>query len=268
VRALAVLLLLAPGCRNPFGEPPERAEIERLVAETRTKMDELERHRKTELPKALATLVPRPDLGRCPIEVADPIGGPAQNEAVPGLAPEHVQFLRDNAIDRMKQRFAVRAPEEVAGAPSPFIDATRSELDLIANVIDPRAGFTASLDWPAELEKARRLAAKESWDYDIVVVAEEREPPKLLAPKPGDRSFSFVEGKLRGRAYLYSYAEGKVLCAASVEATSSDDVRASIPLLDPSRPADATMATKLAEDLEANAMSAAARGMVLAGPKL
>jgi len=55
------------------------------------------------------------------------------------------------------------------------------------------------------------------WGHDVAIVANEYIAPELAGP-------NFVPGRLRGRAFVWSYAEDAIVCAAEIDATNADTI--------------------------------------------
>ena len=90
---------------------------------------------------------------------------------------------------------------------------------------------------------ARSLMSSARYGHEIVVVAKTARAPRLTSGS------SYEPGVVEGRAYLWSFAEGRVLCAADVKASSSPEVDFTY-LGTPDAKAEAGRTSRLATTLE------------------
>jgi hypothetical protein len=230
---LACIVLLS--CDN---RRAKRAEINRLVTQIRSDLARNEKDRTPAIAAALETLAPRPDLGKCSVALE--------------------QTVRDERANRF---VVIRAGAPLG--PSSVLERARKETDQVVTNISFAERKGVELDW--DLDSARKIAAQLASGYEVVLVQDERVDAALSrASTKGEPKFT--PGRLRGRAFLYSYATGRVACAASVDATSSREVDVRFSLGQPGGPG-LDMAIGLSQDLTANAMAVAEANMVAAGPK-
>jgi len=82
-------------------------------------------------------------------------------------------------------------------------DARRAEGHLAAGRFEEATLYARALDRP------------ERFGYDVVLVANANKPARALV------GTTFEPGEIEGRAYLYDFASGKVVCRADVHAQSS-----------------------------------------------
>lgn len=163
-----------------------------LKAELETELEKKDQARRAGLVKARAGLSPDPNLGKCPVTIDLPI---------PGRAPQKFN------IERMKRQTRALArvgldfvkPDALSTSPSPLVEATRSRLRI--------GPYTRLADFEKNVAEVR---ADAWWDHDLVVVEEER------ADAERGEEGSFSGGYFIGTAYLWSYAEEKVICAARI----------------------------------------------------
>lgn len=139
----------------------------------------------------LSGMVPRDDLGACPFALTAPQGLAAGRGGTPMVV-------------------VTRADAEHADVPSQAIaavlaDVARAEAHLAAGRYEEAALYAEALAHPGRLL------------LDVAVVAETKRPVATSAS-------SFVPGSVEGRAYLYDFAEDRVVCAADVSASSSPSI--------------------------------------------
>ena len=127
-----------------------------------------------------------------------------------------VQFARDEAVKGMTtaRRFpllVVRESELADALPSQVVadvlaDATRAEKHIAAGHFEEATLYARALD------RADRFGV------EVVLVTKESQEAHVLS------TGAFSPGLLRGRAYLYEFASGRVVCAADVEAKTSKSI--------------------------------------------
>jgi hypothetical protein len=146
----------------------------------------------------------RTDLGPCPIRV--PVRGPRSQWQSPSDHP--FRFLKVNA-------------GELGGAESPSVSSTRIGIHFVEESLGKshRREDYGKL----ALEQAKNLSVR-YWTWDITLVVDEQRAPKGSPGGIGSPAGAFVEGLVRGRAFLWDYRRHEVLCAADVSATNSDEV--------------------------------------------
>ena len=98
------------------------------------------------------------------------------------------------------------------------------------------------------LEFYRAYLARFDWELDIV--AEENR-------RPEHNGTAFVGGRVKGRAYLYDYKKGAVVCASDVDATNSSS---QILEIDP-RDKNVRGHQSLEDDLDGRAFEQAVNGL-------
>lgn len=97
------------------------------------------------------------------------------------------------------------------GLPSRIVDdvladARRAEIHVDAGRFEDAAAY------------GRALSSPNRFGRELVVVARETKAPQVRSMT------SYVPGEVTGRAYLWDFEEGRVLCAADVHATSSQEI--------------------------------------------
>jgi hypothetical protein len=133
-------------------------------------------------------LAPRPDLGVCPIALPPASSLVRGRPAFPLLTIERAELT------------GTLPSQAVAGV---LTDVRRAEAHLAAGRVEEAKLYALALDRP------------ERFGYDVVLVARAAKRPRAL---PGNQ---YEPGEIQGRAYIYEFASGRVVCAADVEARSS-----------------------------------------------
>jgi hypothetical protein len=136
-------------------------------------------------------LAPRPDLGACPIALPAASSLVRGRTAFPLLTVERAQLTRalpSQAVARV------------------LTDVRRAEAHLAAGRAEEAKLYALALDRP------------ERFGYEVVLVARTAKPPRALARN------QYEPGEIQGRAYIYEFTSGRVVCAGDVEARSSREV--------------------------------------------
>lgn len=205
----AVVLVLAGGglakVASSKEPPPRRAGNETAradgartaIAGARTRAAAAQSRFETGVREAIAQgTVPRPDLGACPISLrsftlhgtASSLAGSARRGEFPLLVLERSELGETLPSQRVAEVLA---------------DVRRAESHLAAGRYEEAAIYGRALDRP------------ERFGWDVVLVAR-------ASKKPFARSGSEYEpGEIEGRAYVFDFASGRVICAGDVHATSS-----------------------------------------------
>lgn len=132
--------------------------------------------------------VPRPDLGACPVAL------PATSSLVSGRASFPLL-----TVDRADLGGSLPS-QAVAGV---LADVRRAEAHLAAGRFEEAKLYARALDRP------------ERFGYDVVLVASATKQPRALSGR------EYEPGEIAGRAYVYDFASGRVVCAGDIEAKSS-----------------------------------------------
>jgi hypothetical protein len=136
-------------------------------------------------------VVARADLGACPITLTATTSRVSGRPAFPLLT-----------IDRAS--LAEPLPSQaVAGV---LADVHRAEGHLAAGRFEEAKLYARALDRP------------ERFGYEVVLVARSAKEPRALS------GHAYEPGEIEGRAYLYDFASGRVVCAGDVNARSSKEV--------------------------------------------
>lgn len=184
-----------------------------------------------------ADVVPRSDLGACPIRLPEASSAVRGRSAFPLLTIERAE---------LKDTLPSQAIAEV------LADVRRAERHLAAGRYEEATLYARALERPERL------------GFDVVLVAKSAARPRAVSGS------EYVPGEIAGRAYLYDFASGRVVCAADVEAKSSkavgyvfSDHADAPPALGPL----ASMGDAISEDLRRETERAIARAMRFrAGP--
>lgn len=138
-------------------------------------------------------VVARPDLGACPITL------PAASSLV--LGRTSFPLL---TVDRAEVGGAGTLPSQAVAAV--LADVRLAESHLAAGRFEEAALYGRALD------RAERFG------YDVVLVAQADKKPRALSGS------AYEPGDIAGRAFVYDFASGKVVCAGDVHAKSSRSI--------------------------------------------
>jgi hypothetical protein len=221
-RTLAALAIVA-GCSKTGagGGATELARDKEIVASAKQADAAMDAIRRDALVKAKGTVVPRPDLGACPVRWEPHLapktsfdGDAATNTAywnvprwdpsdasIAGLFPMHME---DEMVSI--ERLGIAFADEVAQKPGPR--HFRIESDAYSLPLGPRTRDTLTKVVDATYEPD---------DYELVIDDE-------IAARPAADG-SFVPGVLAGRFYVFDHPKRAVVCAADVVVRSSADIR-------------------------------------------
>jgi len=216
------------------------------LTSARAVADEADGKRTAALVEAVGHLVPRPDLGPCPIAIPV-VGSEAMfGDQEPDNAPVGWRSIRANQM-MVVDKAAVASPPSVRRKHiAQMLDFEQSSLNA------PRPGDN---DVVADVIRwSRYYADPSNTPWELVVIAERRIDAKLV-----DRD-KFRSGLILGTAFVYSYVEERVACAGSVLAENSDMVTAHGVKTTDGKDFD------LVFDLDNEAFRSAARAMYVAGP--
>lgn len=147
----------------------------------------------------------------------------------------------EKMVQKIEREMAVKGPRRDQ------FERQSSMLDRIADEGKVPGGFK---DAAEILALAKEIGSDKYWAWELVVVAAEQRPP-LFNPD------GFVAGEIRGRALLWSFQDGRVVCAANVAATNQTEMKLSI---DP-KVKDLRQHQVLNDDLKNQAYRAAIEGL-------
>ncbi|MFO0596405.1 MAG: hypothetical protein U0228_13900 [Myxococcaceae bacterium] len=202
MRTVTALLFccLSLGCeRGPSKE--ELAKSDALATAAKAKLDERVAHRTAALTKAYAELVPRADLGPCPVKIEPMPSGPPKSFDLDRMTRQ----LR--TLERLDLEFV--RPEDLAVAPGPLL---RGALDTVSRA--------RTLPLATATQEIGKVMADDRWDWDLVVV----EGLSKKSKGAGDGK-TFEGGFFIGTAYLYDYAKDAVTCVADLTVETPKQVK-------------------------------------------
>jgi hypothetical protein len=240
--AATVGIVVSALARPARTRPPPRddaglsAEAREAVRDARDRAHAEQARFETAMHEALArALVPRADLGACPVALESP--SPLTHRAVfPLLTVE---------------------AHDTAALPS------RAIADLLVDVQRAERHLDAGHYEEATLY-ARALRRTDRLRYDVVLVASTWTKPRATSAS------TYAPGEVDGRAYLYDFETGRVACAGDVHATSSPNVGyayATAADAPPELGRHASLTATLEDDLRVAIASAVARAVRFrAGP--
>lgn len=189
--AIVVFSIGTSMARPPAQKPAPQTERERATrtianAETRMQIEQagFEKNMRAAID---AGWTARPDLGACPVHLSAE-SGLAHAHGFPLLVVDDTDALPSQAI-----------AEALA-------DLRRAETHLAAGRSDEATLYAQALDRPGRLT------------YDVVLVTRSKREPHARSET------EFVPGRIEGRAYVYDFGSREVVCAADVEARSSDAI--------------------------------------------
>ena len=200
---LLALALASPACQGkPKLNGAQKEHLLKTLAGIRARGVEEDQKRRKGL-EAAAMLVPRPDLGRCPVQVPKPPDLTRRRTFTNLAAVEAAQLLE--VVDRGK------APE----GPGPLWRRLQSRMGLYESSIqrDDVESFGPS-PGSALLEQVSALPDPAKWDYDLYLLADEHVEAAATAD-------GFERGRLKGRLFVWSYKTHEIVCAANAGGTSS-----------------------------------------------
>ena len=134
---------------------------------------------------------PRPELGACPVALSSPPSRLPRGPAFPLLV-----------VDR--KEVAETLPSQAIAAV--LADVRRAEGHLAAGRFEEATLYARALDRP------------DRFGHDVVLVARAARPARALSGS------SYEPGEVEGRAYLFDFASGRVVCAGDVKARSSKGI--------------------------------------------
>jgi hypothetical protein len=188
-------LLVAPGCKGADAEANQQM-LQRRIEETLQKV------------KAEG------DPWRQAMAKAIEAGLPPATGAACSAQPSDVEILRGWAWRAVK-------PAEIAQAASGREKMRAQALKRLSHELSNT--HLRDLEDPApfmaKVEEAARLGDGE---VDVLIVIDALTEPKEVSRS--GTSGSFQAGSLEGRIFVWSYPEGRVVCAGKVKATNSDEV--------------------------------------------
>jgi hypothetical protein len=162
------------------------------IAAARARASSAQARFETGMREALAAnVVARPELGACPIEL------PAGRSLASGRAAFPLLI-----VDRSDASGTLPS-QAVAGV---LADVHRAEAHLAAGRFEEAQLYARALDRP------------ERFGYDVVLVASATKKPRAISGS------EFEPGEIEGRAYVFDFASGRVVCSGDVRARSSKEI--------------------------------------------
>jgi hypothetical protein len=206
----------------------------------RARLDVLDGERRRGFSAAKGTVVPRPDLGTCPIVLTKLVEALKAREGSSDAVPlfDVLRWEKDNPdADQFvtAQRLGIAFADEVAKKPGP--------LHLLGKHGMPR--------------KAAEALTKTEGAIDAELVID-----LALEPTLTERD-SFTPGTLLGRFYVWEYQSAKISCAANVIVSSSMKMTTRT-----HSQLSFTFERGLRSDLRERAIKSALDGLSIAGPPL
>lgn len=175
----------------------------------------------------------RPELGACPITLAQPSGIGR---------PFPLVVVDRNDVDTL------RVPSQAIA--DVLADITRAEEHMASGRYEEAVLYADALDRPGRLV------------VDVVLVPDVNEAPRVT------NESTFVPGKLGGQAYLYEFASHRVVCMTRAQAASARSIGYAYALDGPTwRGASASLDATLTRELRTSLERSIATSMTLrAGP--
>lgn len=247
-RIVAGLLVLA-GCSGTPLTPEKRAEVEALAVQVRDRAEPLEQRRKEILKHALGVVLPRPDLGPCPVSPRLVSG-----EDLGSFADENRTFQLSTTP------ISVVHAKDLAHSNGPrFYRVKIGLVNYAEGMLISTYWATDEAQVEADIDRVRDLIDPEWLAYDATLIIDELSPPRVTGP-------TFDSGTLRGRFYLFGYAEQAIVCAADVLAENSESLGVHKHLGDDGKFVAAK--SDVDRDLFRRGVEAGIRNLVRAGPTL
>lgn len=186
--------------------PEQRASVERALATAEAGLPA----RSASFEAAtqdLASLVPREDLGSCPIHI--PLRSPSSAE-------------RGGSIDLNYDAFETLAfpgqqgfPWALVGSEAPRVAYARERIRALREGIQRHD----RLDALAGVVTGAEALSGAFWTWDVVVV-----PGEWRMPHAELDGVTFDGGYVSGTAFVHDYASGTVICAGTFEATTTSEL--------------------------------------------
>jgi hypothetical protein len=196
----------------------DREELGRLLSAAKVKAEDYSRAREIGLRDAYRSIPPSPDSAPCTVKIPLP----------PPLTAETLRRDNDDPVipDTVRWRLNVVPGWAIIGVPPPEplepipkLAAEKAARGPRRDQFDRQSSMLARLVqegryttlWPREalLKLANELGSDEYWGWELDVVAAVRNDAvhdtKLV-----------LGGRILGRAFVWSFREGKVLCASNV----------------------------------------------------
>jgi hypothetical protein len=203
--------------------------LQRLAADLMQRKENASKQRRAALRAAWASVKPDPSGPKCAVKLA-PVDStefqvhsciiearmlsesydPAQDEPPPA---ESRRLLKP------RQRFGEPKPATMMSAVRARVAREGPRAHVVGNMLSGIERLIAQGHWDGAGKRDSTMAfysdVEQRFDYELAIVAEEN-------LRPEHNGSVFVSGRVRGRAFLYSYEDDRVLCTADVNATNAD----------------------------------------------
>lgn len=255
LRTLApVLVVVLLACKKDPASETAAIASPSDIASARAKTEELEKARKAALGSARGTIVPRPDLGKCPVAI--PEFGPPRfgNKDLTGSKQAWGGFDVSRYEPGREDDFLANFPDELASIERLGI----AYADEVTQKPGPRGFRMHSLAGdksPSRWQVEALLKTEDAFDFELVIDDE-------IAPEMVGND-KFVAGTIRARFYVWDVDKRAIVCAARALAQSSDRLHASGR---DQGAVDHLMKSGLLSDLREQALIEAATRTYVAGP--
>ena len=243
-----MIALLLLGCIGGIPLTDEqKAHVQQLADTARAANEPLEAARKQAIAGARGRIGPRPDLGGCSVSVPRPTDTDAGS-----FADEGVTFALSTAP------ISVVSAADLNRSDGPRWDRVQNAIvnDVEAMLIGAyRAEDYTEVD--RKFEEAKRLTNPAWMPVDATFIVDAYVPPVVA----GD---SFQTGAVSGRLYVWDYASGAIVCAATARAENSDTLGVHLHLSEDGGIVGAK--SDADRDLYRNVVFAALGSLAVAGP--
>ena len=238
-----------PSSSSSSGPPATTEEIEAA----RAKVQGLDKARREAIGKAKDTIVPRPDLGPCPVRY-EPMAAmkrptivkPESRSGydVPKWDPKRPNDLMGNFADDLVaiERIGISYAEEADQKPGPHWFRFESDVRFRPE----KSGIDRVLDFTSDPN-----------DFQLVIDRE-------IEGKVGSGE-TFESGLLIGRLYVWDHQKVGIVCAARIAAANSDELNFHT---QPGASGQEKLASLLKSDLREQALAQAKPRLYVAGPPI
>jgi hypothetical protein len=218
-----------------------RAILDKAVTESGTQ----DAPRREAMAKSRGTVVPRPDLGPCPVKVTVPVFATKSWD-------DKSVVVGNDLMKRGDSGMSVTVVGAVGTANGPKRSMLMEEMNPLG--ILPPNDDPKSVRFP----EIKALSEPAGYTYDSTLIIDAEVPP---APAGESR---YEPGVLTGRMYVWDYQKKSIVCAADVKARSSPEATV---FTSPSAKED-NLAKALLNDLHNAGVRAGVEALVAAGPPL
>lgn len=234
--ALASLALFV-ACK-PTLSKQEKEELAKLQATAKEQAKTFDQQRRDAITAAQGKIEPRKDLGACPVEISTSLLEPSS-----AYGSRHAENESGVQISLEVLGIWAGSPDELATKPGSML----KKFDLETSYLG---------DEPSALKRMHE-AADTPWKPELVVLIDKKISPKITDDK------TFEGGIALGRAYVYSFTDKAIVCAARFLAENSETV--TVTMIDATHVAPGSIAS-LEGDLLTQSVLAAKKALFKAGP--